>query len=214
MRRNQKIITTVLWSFLVLTMLGVVGMGMWARERDEPAARGVQLGSDAPVEQGLPVLFDTSHFTLTDQNNKPFSSDALEGKVWVAAFIFTNCPDVCPMMTQKMTRLQESVSSPQVQLVSITVDPARDTPEVLKEYAKRAKADENRWHFLTGPQADILEAAKGMKLSVTPADGERPIQHAEDFLLVDRKGRVRGAYDSKDDAELKQLARDAETLLN
>jgi protein SCO1/2 len=215
MRRNQKIITTVLWSFLVLTMIAVVGMGMWARgDRDgQVAASGVQSFGDAPLGQGLPILFDAPHLKLTDQNGRPFDSDALKGDVWVAAFIFTNCPGVCPMMTQKMAKLQETVPSPDVKLVSITVDPARDTPEVLKEYAKRANADEARWHFLTGSQEDILAAAAGLKLSVQPAKDGLPIQHAENFLLVDRKGRVRGAYHSKDEDALKQLPRDAETLL-
>ena len=212
MRRNQKIITTVLWSFLVLTMIAVVGMGMWARDRDDPAAYGVAAGTDAPLEQGLPVLFDAPHFKLTDQDGNAFDSDALEGKVWVAAFIFTNCPGACPMMTQKMARLQEAVPSKDVRLVSFSVDPARDTPEVLKGYAERFKADEARWHFLTGDQQAMLDAAAGLKLSVTPATAERPVDHDERFLLVDGKGRVRGVYHSNDDEELKKLAADAETL--
>ena len=212
MRTNQKVITTVLWSVLVLVMLGVVGMGMWKRDGREPAAQYVSVNNDAPVEQGLPVLFDTPGFRMTDQDAKPFDSDALKGKVWVAAFVFTNCPGVCPMMTQKMAKLQAAVPSPDVKLVSISVDPERDTPEVLKQYAKRFKADESRWHFLTGDKSAMLETAKGMKLSVVPAEGDRELSHAENFLLVDREGRVRGIYDSKDDDRLKQLAHDAEAL--
>ena len=213
MRRNQKIITTVLWSFLVLTMLGVVGMGMWARDRDEPAARGIETASDAPMEQGLPVLFDAPHFRLTDQDGETFDSDVLEGKVWVAAFIFTNCPGACPMMSQKMSKLQEAVPSKDVRLVSFSVDPARDTPEVLKGYAKRFKADEERWHFLTGDRQAMLDAAKGLKLSVIPATDTTPVDHDERFLLIDPKGRVRGVYHSNDDEALRRLADDAEKLL-
>jgi protein SCO1/2 len=212
MRRNQKIITTVLWSFLVLTMIAVVGMGMWARDRDDPAARGIVAGTDAPFERGLPVLFDAPRFKLTDQDGEPFDSDQLKGKVWVAAFIFTNCPGACPMMTQKMAKLQEAVPSKDVQLVSFSVDPARDTPEVLKGYARRFMADESRWHFLTGDEQAMLDAAAGLKLSVIPAAGERPLDHDERFLLIDGKGRVRGAYHSSDDAALAKLADDAEAL--
>jgi protein SCO1/2 len=212
MRKNQKILTTILWSVLVLTMLGVVGMGMFRRDDGEPAAQYIKVDSDAPQEQGLPVLFDTPHFAMTDQNAKPFDSDQLKGNVWVAAFVFTNCPGVCPMMTQRMAKLQSTVPSKDVKLVSISVDPERDTPEVLKQYAQRFKADESRWHFLTGEKSAMLEAAKGLKLSVTSAEGDKPITHAETFLLVDRQGRVRGIYDSKDEQELNQLTRDAELL--
>jgi protein SCO1 len=209
MRKSQKIITTVLWSFLVLTMVAVVGRGMWATSNDDRAATGIRLGSDAPLEQGLPVLYDAPRFALMDQDGKPFNSEQLDGHVWVAAFIFTNCPGACPMMTQKMAALQQAVPSKNVKLVSFSVDPERDTPEALKGYAKRANADESRWHFLTGKKENMFAAAAGMKLSASPAEGDRPIEHAEHFLLVDAKGRVRGAYHSNQEEELKQLAVDA-----
>ena len=211
MRKNQKIITTILWSFLVLTMVAVVGRGMW-RGQDDPAARGVSVSTDAPTRQGLPVLYKTPHFSLTDQDGKPFDSDQLKGRVWVAAYIFTNCPGACPMMTQRMAKLQDAVPSKDVLLVSFTVDPERDTPEVLKQYAKRFNADESRWHFLTGDKAAMLQTAAGLHLTAMPAEGDRPIQHDEHFLLVDRQGRVRGVYASKDDEEMKRLAKDAKTL--
>lgn len=211
MQKNQKIITTVLWSFLVLTMVAVVGRGMWAGS-DGPAIRDVQVSSDAPTEDGLPVLFDAPQFTLVDQDARPFSSEQLKGRTWVAAFIFTNCPGACPMMTQKMAKLQQAVPSKNVTLVSFSVDPQRDTPEVLKQYASRFKADQSRWHFLTGEKQDLLDAAAGLKLSVIPAEGDRPIDHSEQFLLIDAGGRVRGVYDSKDEDDLKQLARDAARL--
>ena len=198
MRKSQKIITTALWSFLVLTMVTVVGLGMWTRQ-DAAAAE-------------LPVLYDAPAFTLTDQDAKPFSSARLKGQVWVGALVFTNCPGVCPMMTQKMVRLQEAVPAPDVKLVAFSVDPRRDTPEVLKQYAKLRGADAARWHLLTGDEAMLVETAKGLKLSFQPATADAPIGHAEYFLLVDRQGRVRGAYDSNDDERVKQLTRDVAAL--
>jgi protein SCO1 len=213
MGRKQKIITTLLWSVLVLTMVAVVGRGMLRSADEGPAAQRVQVSNDVPTgEDGLPVLFETPHFQLTDQDGKPFGSEQLKGQVWVAALIFTNCPGVCPSMTQKMKDLQDAVPAKNVQLVSFTVDPERDTPAVLKKYAERFKADESRWHFLTGEKDTIFSTAGGLKLSATPAKGDQPIDHAEYFLLVDGDGRVRGAYHSKDDDKLKQLARDAATL--
>jgi protein SCO1 len=214
MGRKQKIITTLLWSVLVLTMVAVVGRGMWRSADDGgPAAQRVTAASDAPIgHDGLDVLFDAPQFKLTDQDGKPFSSDQLKGKVWVAALIFTNCPGVCPSMTEKMKALQDAVPSKDVQLVSFTVDPERDTPEVLKQYAQRFKADQSRWHFLTGEKDTMFSTAAGLKLAASPAKDDQPIVHAEQFLLVDGDGRVRGAYHSKDDDALKQLRRDAAKL--
>jgi protein SCO1 len=215
MQRNQKIITTVLWSFLVLTMVAVVGRGMWAsQDGNAPAARGVESSIDAPIgSDGLPVLFDAPAFTLTDQDAKSFDSAQLKGKPWVAAFIFTRCAQACPMMTRRFAKLQETVPDKRVHLVSFSVDPQHDTPTVLKQYAEKSNADPARWHFLTGEQQAILKAAAGLKLSVIPGQDGEGIDHAEKFLLVDGGGRVRGIYDSNDDAQMKRLARDASTLV-
>ena len=197
MDRRQKIITTVLWSVLVVAMLGVVGTGLWAKFRPDP----------------LPVLYASPTFSLTDQDAKAFGSEDLRGKTWVAAFIFTHCPGVCPQMTMKMSALQRAVPDRDVHLVSFSVDPERDTPAVLKEYARSFDADAARWHFLTGEKAKVFDVASGMKLTAAPAGVFGPdIVHAEKLLLIDGEGRVRGAYDSKDEQEMKQLAADAAAL--
>jgi len=185
-------------------MLGVVGTGLWARYRDT----GVRGAAEASAS--LPVLFDAANFSLTDQDGKPFSSDALRGKTWVADFVFTNCPGACPKMTMRMSGLQKTLARPGVHFVSFSVDPDRDTPAVLKQYAKNYDADPSRWHFLTGDKAALFQAARDMKLTAEPAGVLGPeIAHAEKFLLVDGQGRVRGAYDSKDDDDMKRLAADA-----
>jgi protein SCO1/2 len=197
MDRRQKIITAVLWGVLVVGMLGVIGTGLWAKFRPEP----------------LPVLFDAPAFSLTDQDGKSFSNQDLRGKVWVADFVFTRCPGACPVMTMKMSGLQRAVPEKDVHFVSFTVDPERDTPDVLKEYAQRFDAEPGRWHFLTGEKASLFETAAGMKLTAAPAGTFGPdIVHAEKFLLIDGAGRVRGVYDSKDEADLKKLAADAAVL--
>ena len=197
MDRKQRIITTALWAVLVVAMLGVIGTGLLAKFRPDP----------------LPVYYDAPQFSLTDQHGRPFGSDDLRGKVWVADFIFTTCPGACPKMTMKMSALQRAVPEKDVRLVSFTVDPERDTPEVLKEYAQRYEADPARWHFLTGEKSKLFEAASGMKLTAAPAGQFGPeIVHAEKFLLVDGAGKVRGIYDSNDEQDLKKLATDAAAL--
>ena len=197
MDRKQRIITTALWSVLVVAMLGVIGTGLWAKFRPEP----------------LPVFYDAPKFSLTDQQDRPFGSDDLRGKVWVADFIFTTCPGACPKMTMKMSGLQRAVPDKDVHLVSFTVDPERDTPAVLRQYAQSFDADPARWHFLTGEKAALFDAAAGLKLSAAPAGQFGPeIVHAEKFLLVDGAGKVRGIYDSNDEQDLKKLAADAASL--
>ena len=210
MQKSQRIITTALWSVLVLTMVAVVGRGMWS---SGPAAREISASNDAPIgEHGLPLLFSTPEFELIDQNGKPFKSSQLKGNVWVAAFIFTKCPGACPMMTRKLATLQNAVPKQNVQIVTFSVDPKNDTPAVLKEYATRLKADESRWHLLTGEEDAIFKAAAGLNLSASPAKDGQAVQHAEQFLLVDAAGQVRGIYNSNQDDKLKELARDADRL--
>jgi protein SCO1/2 len=210
MDRKQKIITTALWAVLVVAMLGVVGSGLWARYRD-----AAKTNSNSKSERELPVLYEAPSVALTDQEGNPFSSDRLRGKVWVADFIFTHCPGACPKMTMRMAALQRAVPDPDVHFVSFSVDPERDTPAVLKQYAQGFDADPKRWHFLTGRKDDVFQAARGMKLTAEPAGVLGPeIAHAEKFLLVDGQGRVRGAYDSKDEDDMKRLAADAASLAN
>jgi protein SCO1/2 len=197
MDRKQRIITTVLWSVLVVAMLGVIGTGLLAKFRPDP----------------LPVYYDAPAFALTDQDGKPFGRDDLRGKVWVADFIFTTCPGACPKMTMKMSGLQKAVPARDVHFVSFTVDPDRDTPEVLKRYGQGFDADPARWHFLTGEKSKLFDTAAGLKLTAAPAGQFGPeIVHAEKFLLVDGSGRVRGVYNSGDEQELKKLAADASLL--
>ena len=197
MDRKQRIITTVLWSVLVVAMLGVIGTGLLAKFRPDP----------------LPVYYDAPAFSLTDQDGRPFRSDDLRGKAWVADFIFTTCPGACPKMTMKMSGLQKAIPTRDVHFVSFTVDPERDTPEVLKHYAQNYDADPARWHFLTGAKPALFETAAGLKLTAAPAGQFGPeIVHAEKFLLVDGAGRVRGIYDSGDEQDLKKLAADAAAL--
>ena len=195
MGRGQKVITITLWSVLIAAMVGVVvGKLMMPR----PPA-------------GPEVLYPGAEFTLTDQDNRPLSSKELRGRPYIAAFIFTTCGDVCPRMTSRMVELQPKLP-PAVQLVSFTVNPEHDTPEVLKQYAKDWKADDSRWHFLTGPSDRIYDAAAGMKIAAKPAEGTNPIIHSERLILVDAEGNVRGTYLSTEDEAVKKLIGDARAV--
>jgi cytochrome oxidase Cu insertion factor (SCO1/SenC/PrrC family) len=204
MGRSQKILTVTLWGMLVLAMVAVIGAGVLEKVR--PASK--------PADP-LPVLYAAPSFTLTDQNGQPFRDKQLAGHVWIADFIFTQCAGPCPQMTMEMSRLQKSIPDKSVRLVTITADPAHDTPAVLKEYGRLRGADESRWTFLTSARAaDIYAVANGLKLSALPADANNPIIHASQFLLVDAQNRVRGIYHVNDPASMARLAGDAAALAN
>lgn len=155
------------------------------------------------------VLGTVPEFRLTDQDGHEYGSADLRGQVWVANFIFTSCKSTCPAQTealhgfQEFLKLQETLNPALdgIRLVSFTVDPNTDTPQVLKRYAESNSADLNTWKFLTGPREEIWDLCKkGFKLAVAenPADTSSPIAHDPRFVIVDRQMRIRGYFDVTD----------------
>lgn len=136
-------------------------------------------------------------FQLTNQDAQPFGSAQLEGKIWIADFIFTSCPGPCPMISSRMSELQKPLAKSDVHLVTFSVDPETDTPEVLRDYAQRLHATPGRWAFLTGDKAAIYSVSKdGFKLAVAEGAGdEGQLVHSTRAALVDRRGTIRGYYD-------------------
>lgn len=164
-------------------------------------------------------------FTFTDQNARPFNSDSLEGKIYVVDFFFTSCPSICPIMTANMMKLRDRFGHYQdFELVSITVDPNRDTPEVLKEYVQHRRIDDSRWHFLTG-QRDSLYSAAYKYLSSAMEDSLAPggFLHTEYFVLVDKEGFLRsraddngniiGVYDGTEAQHIRDMIDDIKVLI-
>ncbi len=170
-------------------------------------------------EEPLLVLGAVPEFSLTERNGQPFGLQDLRGKIWVADFIFTNCAGTCPIMTTAMTDIQQMALAEnldEVRLVSITVDPERDSLAVLQRFADGYGALKDRWYFLTGDGAAIQQLAnKGFLLSAAASTGaaaEEPIIHSNRFVLVDRQGRIRGYYDGTDEESVKLLLHDLRTL--
>ena len=165
----------------------------------------------------LPVLAELPEFALVDQTGARVTRADLQGQPWIADVVFTRCQTVCPSLTAKMARLGPQLPEG-VRRVSISVDPARDTPAVLQAYARQHGAAGD-WRFLTGDEAEIHRlVVGGMKLGLaaTPADdpsyAREPITHSTKLVLVDAVGRVRGYYDAFDDGSVGTLLRDAERL--
>ena len=165
--------------------------------------------------RALPVLGTVPAFALTERSGLPLTSADLAGHVWVANFIFTRCPDFCPALTSRMASLQQTLvpAADPIRLVSFSVDPATDAPEVLRVYAARAGAGD-RWLFVTGAR-DALATLLRDGFRVAYADDgppTAPITHSDRFVLVDRQLRIRGYYHGTEAADVDRLARDALAL--
>jgi cytochrome oxidase Cu insertion factor (SCO1/SenC/PrrC family)/uncharacterized membrane protein YozB (DUF420 family) len=151
------------------------------------------------------VVFPLPDFTLTERSGREVRKSDLAGKVWVASFIFTRCTGPCPHVTATMARLQDDFAGdPDVRLVTFTVDPEHDTPEVLRKYADGHGADPERWLFLTGPEADVygLLGKKGFMVGAeknTDADATpgTAVTHDTHLAVVDQRGRIRGYFSGK-----------------
>lgn len=199
---DTKTTQRILWTVLAVALIGIgiYALNDWLRSQE--------LKTPTRTLSALGIVPD---FTLTKQDKTQLSLKDLKGKIWVADMIFTNCEGTCPMLTQRMASLQQSLARTKtgVQLISISVDPNNDTPEVLANYAKQNGADTRTWSFLTGPVATIYTLAKdGFKLAVDSAnaDTREPILHSERLVLIDRDGIIRGYYDgTADDAQSKVL---------
>jgi len=197
---------TLLWTGLVLFfLLNLCLMGLYVRAQSNSAP----VNAIAPAS--LPVIKKLPDFTLTTDKTTPFSPADLAGKVWVADFIFTSCPGPCPIMTQNMADVAETLKGlSDVAFVSISVDPETDTPEVLSSYSARYGADPERWHFLTGtPEAIQQVAAEGFMVGAI----DDPMIHSPKFCLVDKAGQIRGYYTGTDEDEVDRLITAVHQLL-
>ncbi len=187
----------------------------------------VAVGSTAAVAMlrtrtvELPRWGEVPAFSLLDAAGQPFGTAQLDGHVWVVDFIFTSCPEVCPRMTEDMERLQSWLGNRalggRVRLVSVSVDPARDTPQKLRAYAQQYHARPDLWTFATGSQQAIEDAVvHGFKIAVSREKDDSQdgfaIVHGTKFVLVDGKRQIRGYYDTGDSAAMSKLRDDLSAL--
>lgn len=163
----------------------------------------------------LQKYWNVPEFALTERSGQTVQLGDLAGKVWVADFFYSSCPGPCPMLSSRLSDVQKELGAePDLRLVSISIDPEKDTPDVLKLYAERFKATD-RWLFLTGPKEDIYGLARdGFKLPIAePATPGGQIIHSTRVILIDQTGAVRGFYESTSEIGVRDLIRDIRTLL-
>lgn len=198
-RRLDK--STLIWVVLGVIIVGIAGMTLWSA-----------LGTKSEVTAAKETAVSVPNFSLTNQQGELLALSDMLGKIWVADFIFTNCPTICPAMTQEMARLQSEFVADPVYFVSFSVDPDRDTSEVLSRYAAEYGADDRRWHFLTGEKESIYELAKG-GFSLAAGHKGSEILHSTRFVLVAPDGHIYGRYDSRSKPAMLRLRRDVNALL-
>ena len=186
----------------IVTLLALI----WLRQLEVNALRARNVSSYGTVPA----------FTLINQNGKNFGSADLRGKVWIADFVYTTCPGPCPMISNRMSELQDPLKNTDVHLVSFSVDPDKDTPKVLQGYAEKLGAEEGRWDFLTGPKVTIYNLSRnGFKLATIDASEapERQPVHSTRMILVDRHGEIRGYYDAVEADAVTKIVADTTHLL-
>jgi protein SCO1/2 len=195
------------WFWVVGILLIIVG----------PLGRAFSHRIPPPPTMKIPL----PAFELTDERGQPFGTEQLLGRVWVADFVFTSCPTVCPKLTTRMVDIQHRSRhlGEAFHLVTFTVDPENDTPERLAEYARAYHANGARWSFLTGP-LDKIESTvvKGFKIAMgkepsEPGSNLFSIFHGENLVLVDQEGNIRGYYEANEVGE-GELLRVAGILAN
>ena len=166
------------------------------------------------VAPGRPAIaIPLPPFSLTDQEGKPFSLDSMRGKVWVASFVFTRCPAICPRtMERSVALLGQTRDLEALRFLTVTVDPENDDAPAMKAYGSRFGVDFDRWALVTGDFREIEKTVlQGFKVAMGK-DDTGAIVHAERFVLVDAAGRIRGYYD-QDEAGQRDLLEAARRLV-
>ncbi len=153
-------------------------------------------------------------FSLTNQNGKTITQDDYKNKIYVADFFFTTCQTICPIMTSHMAEIQEKLKNDkQVMLLSHTVTPEIDTVAQLKRYALEKGVNDAKWNLVTGNKKEIYDLARKSYLAAKDVPfSENDLVHTENFVLVDKKKRIRGFYDGTDPESIEKLLADIKIL--
>lgn len=153
-------------------------------------------------------------FSLVNQNGKIITQEDYKDKIYVADFFFTTCQTICPIMTDHMLEIQEKLKNDsEILLLSHTVTPEIDSVPQLKKYALEKGVDDTKWNLVTGEKKEIYDLARKSYLAAKDVPYEEyDLIHTENFVLVDKKKRIRGFYDGTDPEAIKSLFHDIEVL--
>ncbi|WP_145265001.1 SCO family protein [Calycomorphotria hydatis] len=226
LRPGAWLLGGMLWIAAILAAVGIWITRNNDAATESPAGR-FEMISEEPVtgEDGRIVLGSSpwdengiENFKLTERSGREVTKDDLLGKPWVIGFIFTRCAGPCPRVTGAMKKLQDAMEEEDVRLVTLTVDPNHDNPEVLTRYADAFKADQDKWLFLTGPQKEVytlIQDSFNMPVQEMTGPDRQPgfeVLHTSNLLLVDAEGVVQGKYNAIVPEEMAKLRRDFQRL--
>ncbi len=200
----------------VLIFLFLKGFGK--NEYDLPIF--FQNGVDNPFQE-CPPSDSSQHFIpefrFINQDGKQFGRAEMKGKITIVDFFFTSCPSICPVMSKEMERVNDHFrDEPLVQILSISIDPTFDTPEILKKYAEEHHAIPGKWHFLSGTKEETFQLARcGFVLPALDGNGvPDDFVHSDKFILIDEQGRIRGYYSGTTREEVDLLMLETKILLH
>ena len=191
------------------------------KEKKLPFINPVDVNSEMVDSSLLRVGYGhkIGRFEFRNQNNKLVTDSDVKNKIYVAEYFFTTCKSICPIMNSQMKRVQEKFSNnADFKILSFTVDPETDTVAQMKRYAKEHGANDNQWYFLTGEKKALYELARQSFFVLKPAEAQNlgdagsDFIHTNNFVLVDRKGRIRVYYDGTSQKEVSNLIRDINKL--
>lgn len=143
-------------------------------------------------ENGLAKIMAVPNFEMTNQYNEKISNRSMLGKVYLVEFFFTSCPTICPVMKQNLRNIEDQINHPDFGIISITIDPKRDTPERLLQHYQQIQAKSPSWYMLTADRSYIQEVSNQFNIYIGDAKNEKSsLDHSGQFALVDKEGRIR-----------------------
>ncbi|MFC3878766.1 SCO family protein [Algoriphagus namhaensis] len=177
-------------------------------------------GVDNPFRE-CPITDTTQHyipeFAFANQNDQLVGSEDMKGKITIVDFFFTSCPSICPVMSKEMERVNDMFrEEDRVRILSISIDPEYDTPEVLQSYADEHGAQAGKWDFLSGDKLETYQLARcGFVLPTIDGMGvPDDFVHSDKFVLIDEQGRIRGYYSGTNREDVDLLMLETKVLLH
>src|SRR5689334_3852854 len=209
----RKKINIVFFTSLIVIPFTVFGVMRWIN--NNYTSLPYYGGNESQKGNDKAENFSVPSFSFTNQDNQSLTSEFVKDKIWVADYFFTKCTSICPKLTTHLQKVEDAFKQDYgVKIISFTVDPDRDSPDVLKTYAAAYHANSSQWQFVTGEKKDLYAfARKGLFIIATDGDGgPDDFIHSEKLVLIDKNQHIRGYYDGTSDNEVDQLIKDITRL--